>query len=101
MSFEESKLWSFLEGSSDRFADHRDKLVHEFRELRKKAARLTSEIAQDLPDYTVHDIEHLDALWFVADQIIGDELQFNPLETFVLGASFLFHDAGMTMAAYP
>lgn len=101
MNFESTTLWKSFAYSNDQFSEQRDALVHEFKELRKKAARLTAEIAQNLPDFTVHDIEHLDALWSVADQIVGDDLQFNPLETFVLGAAFLFHDAGMTMAAYP
>ncbi|TCL01202.1 histidine kinase/DNA gyrase B/HSP90-like ATPase [Shimia isoporae] len=68
---------------------------------RENARTLVSEIAIDLPGYTVHDIEHLDALWEIGSQIVGQDFRINPVEGFVLGCSFLIHDAAMTMAAYP
>ncbi|WP_457584575.1 HD domain-containing protein [Ensifer canadensis] len=54
-----------------------------------------------MPDYTVHDISHLDALWEMASLVVNDDLTLNPAEAFVLGAAILLHDASMTLAAYP
>jgi Histidine kinase-, DNA gyrase B-, and HSP90-like ATPase len=58
-------------------------------------------IAKDLPDFTVHDITHSDALWEYADLIAGKTYPLNPCEGFVLGCAFLIHDLGMGLAAYP
>jgi hypothetical protein len=69
--------------------------------FREQAGVLAGEIARDLPDRTVHDISHLDALWGIADTIIGDGYEINPAEAFVLGGSFLVHDLAMSRASYP
>ncbi|MFF7063052.1 hypothetical protein [Pseudomonas sp. NPDC008258] len=50
---------------------------------------------------TVHDITHVDALWWTASEIIGPDYEVNPAEAFVLGGAFLLHDAGHCIAAYP
>ncbi len=62
---------------------------------------LAGEIPQDLRDLTVHDITHLDALWETAGIIAGDEVEFTPVEAFVLGGAFLIHDLGLALAAFP
>lgn len=62
---------------------------------------LAAEIARDLPDYTVHDVTHLDALWQMADIIAGPDYELTPTEAFVLGGAFLIHDLGNGLAAYP
>ena len=49
----------------------------------------------------MHDIDHIDALWEMAEIIAGASYSLNPAEAFVLGGSLLLHDAGMTVAAYP
>jgi len=79
----------------------RERLRTAFRRMREKAETLAGEIARDLPDFTVHDITHLDALWELVDLIGGGDLALNPCETFVLGGALLTHDLGMTAAAYP
>ena len=53
-----------------------------------------------MPDYTVHDIKHLDSLWEMAD-IIAGEYPLTPTEAFVFGGAVLLHDAGMALASYP
>lgn len=62
---------------------------------------LAKEIAKDLPDLTVHDISHLDALWEVASQITGPNFSLTPAEGYVLGGSILLHDLAMSVAATP
>lgn len=69
--------------------------------FRERAAGLARQIEQDLPDFTVHDVTHLDALWSLADLIAGPEVSLNPAEGFVLGGAILLHDLGMSVAAYP
>jgi hypothetical protein len=59
------------------------------------------EIARDLPDFTVHDVTHLDALWEMAELTAGRVDHLTPTEAFVLGGAFLIHDLGMGLAAYP
>lgn len=53
-----------------------------------------------MPQFTVHDITHIDALWDMADIILPPELEINPVEAFILGGAFLIHDLGMGGVAY-
>jgi hypothetical protein len=69
--------------------------------MRERAAVLATEIARDLPDFTAHDVEHLDALWELASQIAGDGFSLTPAEAYILGGAILLHDLGMAVAAYP
>ena len=76
------------------------KLETSLENLRKKVALLTSKIAESLPNLTIHDITHLDALWEVADTIVGDNFPLNPLEAYVFGGAVLLHDAALCFEAY-
>jgi hypothetical protein len=69
--------------------------------FRERVAMLAGEIHKDLPEYTVHDITHLDALWEMADIIAGSDFFFTPTEAFVFGGAILLHDLGMGLASYP
>ena len=69
--------------------------------FRDKVKYLTSRIRNDLPDLTVHDITHLDALWEIADTIVGDDFSLNPLEAYIFGGSVLLHDVALCFEAYP
>ena len=66
-----------------------------------RATTIAAQVARDLPDFTVHDITHLDALWSLAEKIAGKGVTLTPVEAFVLGGAFLAHDLGMGLAAYP
>jgi hypothetical protein len=66
----------------------------------ERAARLAARIATDLPGFTSHDIEHIDALWATADVIVGEDYIFTPTEAFVFGGAALLHDLALTMSAY-
>ncbi|ATU91912.1 hypothetical protein B5P45_02120 [Phyllobacterium zundukense] len=96
-------LWKKLFENNDdiQHSEQVERLVSTYKNMRSQVAYLVGEISVDLPQYTVHDITHLDALWDIADQITGENYSINPLEGFVLGGALLFHDAGMTMASYP
>jgi hypothetical protein len=87
--------------SPDPDSEPRKRLFDELFKMRERAATLANEIHRDLPDFTVHDITHLDALWEMADLIAGPDYPLNPLEAFALGAVFLLHDLGLSLAAWP
>lgn len=84
----------------DPHAEQRERLRSSYLELRKKAAVLLQENSRSMPDFTVHDITHVDALWETADLVCGSAVQLNPAEAYVLGCSFVLHDAAMGEAAY-
>jgi hypothetical protein len=78
-----------------------NRLKDAFISFRENVVLLANEIGRSLPDYTVHDITHIDALWEMADCICGSDYELNPVEGFILGGSFLLHDLAMSLAAYP
>jgi Histidine kinase-, DNA gyrase B-, and HSP90-like ATPase len=69
--------------------------------MRMRAGQLAGRIAVDLPEFTVHDQTHLDALWGLGGLIAGPDLVLTPPESFVLGGAILLHDLGLAVAAYP
>jgi hypothetical protein len=103
--YEETGLWKKSLGKinnhDDKYYIHYESLRNEYREFRKHASQLANEIARDLPDFTIHDASHFDKLWKLADLIAGNDFELNPMEAFVLGGSFLIHDLGLGLAAYP
>lgn len=68
--------------------------------FRERASVLAGEISQDLTHLTVHDVTHTDALWQIADLIVGAEYLITPTEAFILGGAFLLHDLRMALASY-
>ncbi len=98
---EQFALWRRTLGAQqDHLEPRREILRNSFLGFRANVALLVNEIGTLLPELTVHDITHLDALWRVADEIAGPNYPLNPAEAFVLGASFLLHDAAHVICAY-
>jgi len=94
-------LWRrTLADQADSLNPQREILRQAFLSFRVRTAQLVGEIGGLLPELTVHDITHLDALWRVADEIAGPDYPLNPAEAFVLGGTFLLHDAAHVLAAY-
>lgn len=102
-TFQQTWLWrqSFSDPRSDCSPAEQQFFRTEFLAIRKRASLLLSQIAVDMPSMTRHDLSHADALWDTASMVAEDAIDMNPTEAFVLGCSFLFHDAGMSLAAYP
>lgn len=102
-SFDTTALWQTAFGttSTDQYAEERSFLRGAFLNFRERVSLLASVIAKDLPDLTVHDISHLDALWETASLIAGSGYPLTPCEAFVLGGAILLHDAGMSLVSYP
>lgn len=104
MDFTRSRIFLKTLGEQptpDGFAVPRARLRDALTRFRERAAVLAGEIHRDLPDFTVHDITHIDALWEMADLLAGPDYPLNPLEAFTLGGVFLLHDLGLGLAAWP
>ncbi|URW74561.1 ATP-binding protein [Sphingomonas donggukensis] len=98
--FEELGLWhrNIGEGTAP---DRREQLRASYRQFWNNAVELSREIQRDLPQLTLHDDRHFEALWARADQVAGNEFKLTPLEVFVFGGAILLHDAANSLAAFP
>ena len=102
-AFERTSLYrrAFIEARTDCTVEEQRFFQENFREMRARVIPLVEKIQRDMPDYTVHDITHLDALWEMGSLLLTKEGDITPAEAFVFGGAVLLHDAGMTIAAYP
>lgn len=98
---EHTSLWQRTLGprSEDPHDLQRARLRSAYEALRRNAAQLVAQINKDLPQATIHDVRHLDALWTTADLIAGPDYEFTPIEAFVFGGAVLLHDAGHALAS--
>lgn len=96
-----SALWKRTLGATGGAeSNDRERLRDALRKFRSRVSQLVATIGQELAGLTVHDITHLDALWHVADEVLGDDYVLTPAEAFVLGGAILLHDAAHATAAY-
>lgn len=101
---ENTKIWNenlAIQTGNDTHESERRLLREAYEAMREKSSILSNEISASLPSFTIHDIDHLDGLWEMAQLLTGDTFQINPAEAFVLGGAILIHDIGMSIAAYP
>jgi hypothetical protein len=103
MDFEQTTLWkgAFCEPRTDATREEQTRLAGSYKHMRQRASALVARIAADLPHMAIHDVTHFDALWEMASLACGSQVELNPAEALVFGGAVLFHDAAMTMAAYP
>lgn len=102
-SWKKSTLWTtaFSAEARDHHSDQIKRIEQAYERFRERVAHLLKHIEGELPNLTLHDITHVDALWEVASQIAGPDYPLNPAEALVLGCAFLLHDAAHCRAAYP
>ena len=102
-NFQETPIWksAFRSDRGDATPIEQKFFRNNYISVRDNVSQIATYISSDMRDYTVHDITHLDALWDMASLISPKTISINPPEAFVLGCSFLLHDAGMTSVAYP
>src|SRR5437868_13213554 len=101
-NYQDSPLWKqAFQSKSDGLDAKRQLLSTAFTEFHQRVSYLVNQIHKDMPSLTVHDITHLDALWWTASEIAGEGYPLNPAEAFVLGGAILLHDAAHCIAAYP
>lgn len=98
VDFESSQTWLKSLGVSNN--PNASFLRESYLGSRKKIEALLQNIEKDIKGLTVHDISHIDSLWQVSDEIIGDKNYLNPAEGYVLGCAFLIHDAAHVSPAY-
>jgi hypothetical protein len=99
-----SKLYSKSLGKTFRSRTEQEaarRLNNTLENFRSKAGIIAAEIHKNLPEFTVHDITHLDALWEIGDLVAGPDYTITPVEAFAFGGAILLHDLGMALAAYP
>ena len=100
MDYKEAYLWKMsLDNNEYGHDEKRNKLKKVFYRARENAETILNIIRNDFPSLTVHDITHVDSLWYVGSVIVGEEYKINPLEGFVLGCAFLMHDAVLSYKA--
>lgn len=101
-AYQQSTLWktAFPEGCTE-YTAQRKRLTEAYERFHERVAQLLGLIKAELPDLTLHDITHVDALWRVASEIAGPDYPLNPAEALLLGGAFLLHDAAHCRAAYP
>lgn len=98
-----SRLWrdSLAPRPDDDYASDRDRLRVSLSSIRQAAEPIAAQIASDLPEFTVHDGTHMDALWPLIDTIAHRALSLTPSECWALGVAIILHDLGLAIAAYP
>lgn len=98
----ESHIWNSTLAArpDDDASEARERLRSAFTSFRERSGLLAGEIRRDLPQLTLHDQSHLDALWETAATIVGPGFSLTPAEGFVLGGAFLLHDLGMAVPSF-
>lgn len=101
-TFEHTNIWlRSLDNNADVTGGAQlERLRTSYRAFWKNAIVLSNEIQRDVPNLTLHDEAHFDALWSRVDQIAGPDLVLTPLEIFVLGGAILLHDNANSLAAF-
>lgn len=102
MQFQTTHLWrrAFGDEAPKGHAVARNRLASAYESFWRHGTLLAAQIAHDLPNLTLHDERHFEALWQRADMIAGPDYPLNPLELFVFGGAILLHDAGHTVSAF-
>jgi hypothetical protein len=94
-------LWkSTFKDQGKSSADTRSRLANIYKSIRQRSAELLQTVSTDMPGLTKHDITHSDALWEMADLIVGRDYALTLLEGFVFGVAALVHDTGLSLQAY-
>ncbi|CAN7462127.1 HD domain-containing protein [Rhizobium sp. LjRoot254] len=77
-----------------------ERVTNDFTELWNRASRVAEDISTELPQLTLHDEQHLEAVIDTADFILGPEKILTPMEVFVFGCSVALHDLAHCTTAY-
>ena len=94
----ESELWRGAVATAGNWGD---RLSESISDVRARAEPIAAQIASDLPEFTVHDTTHIDALWPLVDLVAPHGAVLTPTEAWTLGVAFALHDLGLAVAAYP
>lgn len=98
MNYENTSLWKRTLGIQG--VKNIENLRVSYTKFREHMEGLLKEVGKDFPNLTDHSIDHVDYLWKIASLITGDDYPINPLEGYILGCSFLIHDAVLSYKAF-
>lgn len=101
-SFDTTTVWqqSLALQNDDAHQASRDKLRQAYKALRVGARQTSGRLSALLPDLSFNQAE-LDSLWASADLLVGRQTFLTPAEAFVLGSTFVLHNLGIGLAAFP
>jgi len=97
----DSKVINTLIEKANSKTDYEFNYIHELDQIRNRISIEVSRINLLFPEYTPHDEKyHLKRLFFVADQMLGDDVieNMNVTELFLLSVSLYAHDWGMAIS---
>lgn len=104
MDYTNTRLWQDCLGDNGRdptaTRESKERLRTIYDSTRSNVSELVSLIVGDLPELTVHDIRHLDALWETGSLVAGSNYTLSPLDAFLFGCALLVHDAAHSVASY-
>src|ERR1035437_2166995 len=95
------KIINTLVSKANSKTDYEFNYVQELENIRNRITIEVSRINLLFPEYTPHDEKyHLKRLFFVADQMLGDEVveSMNVTELFLISVSLYAHDWGMAIS---
>lgn len=100
--YENTNIWTRAMSDGPQIAEAaaKERLRVAYRQFWQNAVTLSQQIQKDVPNLTLHDEAHFEALWERADQILGENYALTPLEVFVFGGAILLHDSANSIAAF-
>lgn len=96
--YEETSIWR--NAFANRHSLQLETLSSQYGQAWDRACSLAARIQGDAPGLTLHDARHFAALWEAVDLLVGDDIELNPVEVFILGVAILIHDAAHTTLAF-
>jgi hypothetical protein len=102
MQFFETDLWKKAESDATAagYAEKWERIDAEFRHTWSRATQVAAQIAKELPQLTLHDEFHLNAVFEMGGQISGSDYELTPMEVVVFGMAVAVHDLAHTTTAY-
>ena len=100
MDYQNTLIWRKLIEVDQANEEASKRLAVAYSNFRERATHLTQMIQKALPDLTIHDVTHLDGLWYTGSLLIDETYHLNPMEAFVFGGAVLLHDSAMSYEAF-
>ena len=86
--YKDTSTWNKIYGNAIDSKEECEFLKVEYEKFRENARLLAGEIGSILPEYTVHDITHIDALWDLTDIFLPKDYCLSPIECFVMLSTY-------------
>ena len=86
--YKDTSTWNKIYGNAIDSKEECEFLKVEYEKFRENARLLAGKIGSILPEYTVHDITHIDALWDITDIFLPKDYCLSPIECFVMLSTY-------------